>query len=189
MSESVSESVPLHQDPFKLQFRLLPVLLVVAGFVLAASGYFALQENAIRQAANAQAGSFLQMASELELFNEAAGRYPTEEEGLAVLAEALGATSEGPLPVWLMDEWGRPIKYATVSEDAEMPFDLISRGANGVDDAGAGDDISWRKGFDMRAYPRHTEALWGVAGVLYFVVVLLFVVTWYQAGRSPAVVQ
>lgn len=189
MSELVSESVPFHQDAFKLQFRLLPLLVAVAGVVLAASGYFAWQENEIRQAANAQAGSFLQIASELELFHEATGRYPTDEEALAVLAEALEGTSEGPVPIWLMDEWGRPIKYAAVSDDAEMPFDLVSRGANGIDDAGAGDDISWRKGFDMRVYPRHTEALWGVAGLLYSVVVLLFVITWYQAWRRPAVVQ
>lgn len=185
MSGPVPESVSFKQDLVKLQFRLLPLLLLAVGLVVAASGYFAWQENAIRRAASAQTGSFLQMASELELFHETTGRYPTNEEGLKVLAEALIGSSDGPLPIWLMDEWGRPVKYEIVSEDAEMPFDLISRGADGVDDAGKGDDISWRGGFDMQVYPRHSEILLGVAGSLYLVVVSLFVLTWFSVPSRP----
>ena len=185
MSESEPQGVSSRRDLVKLQFRALPLLLAVMGVVLGGSGYFAWQENQERQVANRQARSFLEMASEIETFREATGRYPTNEEGLDVLVEAVEETADGPLPVWFMDEWGRPITYAVVSGDAEMPFELHSCGANGVDDGGYFDDISWRNGFQTSIYPRHTAALWLVAGALYSVVIVLFVLTWLQARRIP----
>lgn len=185
MSESEPQTVPISRDLIKLQFRVLPLLLAVVGVVLAGGGYFAWRENRARQVANQQARSFLEVTSEIEAFHEATGRYPTNREGLDVLVEAVEGTSDGLLPVWLMDEWGRPISYAVVSGDAEMPFELHSCGANGVDDGGFFDDISWRKGFQTSVYSQHTAALWIVAGVLYTVVVLLFAMTWLQARRVP----
>ena len=97
------------------------------------------------------------MKGALKQFRLDYNRWPTEEEGLAVLwdKELLdpeadvnkylsGGYMEEPTP---NDQWGNPWGYQFPSQrDDETQYDLWSWGPNGEDEMGEGDDIvSWRK--------------------------------------------
>jgi hypothetical protein len=62
-------------------------------------------------------------------------RAPTAQEGLSVLEMKV------PVP---FDGWGRPIIFKSVSSNTSSEFQVYSRGKNGVDENGDGDDMSYR---------------------------------------------
>lgn len=78
----------------------------------------------------------------LEFHKLEAGRYPTTEEGLAVLTEA-GATGSTikKLP---NDPWGRPYVYVSPGADG-APFQISSLGADGQP-GGGGEDADIKSG-------------------------------------------
>ena len=84
------------------------------------------------------------IASAIETMRLDLGRYPTNEEGIALLNEAprgndaelwRGPYLDGALPD---DPWGRPYQYAVPGADGQ-PFALYSLGADGKR-GGQGDD-------------------------------------------------
>jgi hypothetical protein len=74
----------------------------------------------------------------LDAFHSASGHLPTEEEGLAVLLRPVSVA--GPYLKWIpTDPWGNALVYRlSAPGDA---FSVYSRGRNGVDELGGGDDI------------------------------------------------
>ena len=77
----------------------------------------------------------LQVATALEFYRDAKGSYPSEEEGLRVLADRFLPESE------LSDGWGTPIRYVQVSLHGQPSYRLCSAGADGEFTSGApGDD-------------------------------------------------
>ena len=65
----------------------------------------------------------------LEAFYNVEGRYPTNEEGLAVLAEPRGVGGESLLARVPRDPWRNPYQY--VRPGLYGPYDVICLGADG----------------------------------------------------------
>lgn len=82
----------------------------------------------------------------VEAFNLAYGRYPSNEEGLAVLTQKTDKLTDPPLRQnQLTDPWGKPYQYNQPGRNNE-PFEVISYGADGRE-GGSGEDadiISWQ---------------------------------------------
>jgi len=83
----------------------------------------------------------------LDLFRNHCGRYPTTDEGLAVLFnrpddEEIAEKWAGPYVkrAEIKDPWGRDLIYVCPGEVNEDGFDLSSAGPNGVE--GDDDDIT-----------------------------------------------
>lgn len=75
------------------------------------------------------------LASAVEMFNSDVGRYPTKEEGLAVLAHDPGGLEGWTGPYVrdrkvLNDPWGRPVLY--VVDGQKHVFAVKSLGADGA---------------------------------------------------------
>ena len=108
---------------------VLVILALLAGLVAPrVMGYLG---DARRQTAAMQIDN---LSTALDLYRLDIGRYPTTEEGLAVLVEppVAGGSWRGPylsgrdVPI---DPWGHPYHYATPGEHGD--FDLLSYGADG----------------------------------------------------------
>ncbi len=67
----------------------------------------------------------VQVATALELYRDAMGSYPSEEEGLRVLAGRFLPKSE------LSDGWGTPIRYVQLSLRGQQSYRICSAGADG----------------------------------------------------------
>src|SRR5690242_6169298 len=70
-------------------------------------------------------------------YRSSSGHLPTNEEGLTALLQPM---TFGPFLKWMpTDPWGSALVYRRSTEgDA---FSLYSRGRNGVDELGGGDDV------------------------------------------------
>jgi general secretion pathway protein G len=78
-------------------------------------------------------------------YNVKMRHYPTTEEGGldALLKKLPNGQSILDEPDVLKDSWGNPYKYVYPgTHGGNKPYDLWSLGANGKDEAGAGDDIA-----------------------------------------------
>ena len=83
-----------------------------------------------------------ELSKSLELYEADEGRFPTEEEGLALLKQPSAATSERYFSGSLNDPWGRPYEYLNPGPD-NRPFEVLSLGADGREGGtGADADIS-----------------------------------------------
>lgn len=79
----------------------------------------------------------------LDLFDTDTGRYPTTDEGLSALRVNPGSLDKwnGPyVKKESRDPWGNPYVYIFPGTH-NTDYDLYSKGPNGVDDGGSGDDI------------------------------------------------
>lgn len=65
----------------------------------------------------------------LETFHTVMGRFPTNEEGLTILAKKSEKFSEPILTKLPVDPWGRPYEY--VHPGKEHPYEIVSYGADG----------------------------------------------------------
>ena len=135
-------------------FTLIEVMIVIA-IILFLGGIVGIALFAQRDAANKQLvqTQLGQIGGGLKAFRLVYDRYPTDEEGLAVLwsQDTLDAEADAgqwrkfldkPLP---NDLWGRPWGYRQVSENGdEDDYDLWSVGKDGEE--GTDDDItSWKQ--------------------------------------------
>jgi len=77
----------------------------------------------------------------LETFYATYGRYPTNEEGLAILTRPTEKLPEKLLDGEPIDPWGRPYQYN--SPGANGPYEVISYGADGRE-GGQGADADVR---------------------------------------------
>jgi len=100
------------------------------------------------------------------------GRVPNNEEWPAILFESTdaGARWQGPyLPMThpKPDPWNRRYLYLTRAQQVPA-FGIYSSGANGIDERGAGDDITTWQGYDRFRYwnPKPTVRLVVLATVL-----------------------
>jgi general secretion pathway protein G len=139
-------------------FTLIEVMIVIA-IVLALSAIVGVAVLGRRDQADLSLTQtkLNNIKTALKFFKVDFGRYPSEEEGLAVLwdkevldpeADVNKYSSDGyleePTP---SDQWGNEwgFRFPSQRED-ETQYDLWSFGPNGEDEDGEGDDItSWRK--------------------------------------------
>lgn len=135
-------------------FTLIEVMIAIA-IVVALVGIVAVNVVGSRKQAK-QGMATIEIASisnALESFNVTFDRYPTDEEGLAVLwsKEALSTDDEATKEKWRKflkdpspnDQWGNPWNYRSESEH-ENDYDLWSAGPDKQD--GTADDITnWSK--------------------------------------------
>ncbi|MCH8251038.1 MAG: type II secretion system major pseudopilin GspG [Planctomycetes bacterium] len=140
----------------KSAFTLIEVLLV-AGIlaVLAAVALprlFGQAEKANIKIAKSQVDGAGPIASGLQAFQWAMGRFPTTDEGLAALYEFKGSGDEEEL--WdgpymertyeqLKDPWSKEYEYRSPGDVNEDSYDLWSRGPDKKDDEGkeGSDDV------------------------------------------------
>jgi general secretion pathway protein G len=64
----------------------------------------------------------------IDTFNLLCGRYPTNEEGLAILTKPNGKLSEGLLEKVPNDPWGNPYQYNNPGQNG--PYDVICYGGS-----------------------------------------------------------
>ena len=84
-----------------------------------------------------------QISNALELYFTEQGRYPTNDEGLAVLKEKTKLHPHGILQGDLLDAWNN--EYVYIYPGLHGTYDIISYGANGQE-GGEGQDadiVSW----------------------------------------------
>ena len=90
---------------------------------------------------NAARGEIATVRDGVEAFYLSAGRYPTNEEGLAVLTRTSDRNPEPILPRVPTDPWGKP--YVYLSPGRTEPYEVVSLGADGREGGTGGDaDIS-----------------------------------------------
>lgn len=137
-------------------FSLIEVMIVIA-IILAISGLVALTLFSRRDQAESSLGQveFNQIRQALSGFRLDFRRYPTDEEGVAVLWDKERLDPEADQNAWTgylespmpNDRWGNPWGYRQQSEETDdtSKYDLWSFGADGEE--GTDDDIeSWDLG-------------------------------------------
>jgi general secretion pathway protein G len=104
---------------------------------------------------NAARAEIATICDAIEAFYTAEGRYPTNEEGLAVLSNKPDNGAEPLLRQAPVDPWGHPYQYNCPGRNGE-PYEVICFGADGREGGeGADADIySW----SLKAPPDHGVA-------------------------------
>jgi len=135
MEKNMKENKKQKKAGFTLvELLVVLVILMVIG-TIAVQNFSGQEDKAKVKAARA---SFTTLENALERFKLDMGRYPTEEEGLAVLMVA----PEGDEGSWgpkylkkdrfLQDAWGNDYVYTAPGPDGE-PYEIISYGADGAE--------------------------------------------------------
>lgn len=125
-------------------FSLLEMMFVfvliglLAGLVTVNARYYL-----VRSKQNAARAEISSICSALETYYSAAGRYPDNEEGLAVLAKKSEQFPEPLLKQPPRDPWGHDYQYNRPGRNG--PYEVICFGADGREGGSGGDkDIgSW----------------------------------------------
>ena len=131
-------------NPPRRGFSLLEMMFVfvliglLAGLVTVNARYYL-----VRGKQNAARTEIARIATALETFYSATGRYPDNDEGLAVLAARSDQVPEPLLNQAPRDPWGREYQYNRPGRDG--PYEVVCFGADGRDGGdGADQDIgSW----------------------------------------------
>ncbi len=121
----------------------LMVVVVILG-ILATTVTISVRDYLVSGKRNAAKQEISQIVAALELFYIENDRYPTNEEGLALLRERTDQHPDGLLRGGdLNDPWGHPYEY--VYPGRHGTFDLVCYGADGVEGgSGADADLnSW----------------------------------------------
>jgi len=119
------------------------VVIVILG-ILATTVTVSVRDYLITGKQNAAKQEMAQITSGLELFYMENNRYPTNDEGLALLLERTERHPDGLLRGGdLNDPWNHPYQY--VCPGLHGSFDLVCHGADGLEGGtGASADInSW----------------------------------------------
>lgn len=105
----------------------LMVVIVIIG-LLSGVVTFSVRSYLIRSKQNVAKLEISKMVQALETFYATYDRYPTSEEGLAVLAEPSEEFPNGLLTFLPKDPWGNSYEY--VSPGRTNSFDIVSYGAD-----------------------------------------------------------
>lgn len=135
-------------------FTLIEVMIVIA-IVLALTTVVGLMVFARKDQADTQLAQVdvNNVKRAMDLFRLDFNRWPTDEEGVAVLWDKERLDPEADQAKWHQylqepmpkDKWGNEWGYRQISERDETQYDLWSFGPNGEDENGEGDDLtSWR---------------------------------------------
>jgi general secretion pathway protein G len=92
---------------------------------------------------NAARGEIATLASAIETFYTAYGRYPSNDEGLNILTRKTEKFTEPLISQLPVDPWGHP--YVYVQPGREHAYEVMCLGADGREggDGGDGDIVSW----------------------------------------------
>jgi general secretion pathway protein G len=104
------------------------VVLVILG-LMAGIVVFKTRSYLVMSKQNAAKVEIAKICQALETFYAAYDHYPTNEEGLAILASPSEKFTDGILNKVPRDPWGNPYQYNNPGRNG--PFDLICYGADG----------------------------------------------------------
>ena len=123
-------------------FSLAEIMLVIAIIgLLAGLVTVNVRSHLIRAKQNLARHEMRTVMDALETFNMTYSRYPTNDEGLKILAQPTEKLPEGPLTAEPKDPWDRSYQYN--SPGASRPYELICYGADGREGGqGADADIT-----------------------------------------------
>jgi general secretion pathway protein G len=118
---------------------VLALMAILAGIVTMNVRHYLIKGK--QDAARAEIAT---ISDAIEAFYTAEGRYPTNQEGLAVLSKPADAGAEPLLKHAPIDPWGHPYQYNCPGRNNE-PYEVICFGADGREGGeGADADIySW----------------------------------------------
>jgi len=126
----------------------LMVVLVILG-LLASVVTVSVNDYLISGKQTTARSEIAQLSNALELYYSEYGRYPSNDEGLALLQQSTPQHPHGILQGDLLDPWGT--EYVYIHPGLHGAFDLLSYGGNGME-GGEGADldiVSWE--LDQRA--------------------------------------
>lgn len=117
---------------------VLALMAILAGVVTVSVRHFT-----VKGKQNAARIEIATLRDAVEAFHISTGRYPTNDEGLAVLAQRGAAGAEPLISQVASDPWGHPYVYNQPGRNG--PYEIICLGADGRDGGEGGDaDIaSW----------------------------------------------
>jgi len=121
----------------------LMVVIVIIG-LLATTVTISVRGYLVKGKQTAAKQEIAQIMAGLDLFFMEHDRYPTNDEGLAILKTPTEQHPDGVLRGGdLLDPWGRPYEY--VFPGIHGTFDLVSYGADGIEGGAGGDAdiVSW----------------------------------------------
>ena len=120
----------------------LMVVVVIVG-IMATVVTVSVTDYLVTGKQNATRNEIAQIKSALELFYTEFDRYPTNDEGLAILVKPTSRHPNGILQGDLLDPWTNPYLY--IYPGVHGTYDIVSYGANKVEGGtGADEDIkSW----------------------------------------------
>ncbi len=118
----------------------LIVVMVIIG-LLASLVVFRTRSFLITSKQNAARGEISRLVQAIETFYSVHGRYPTNEEGLEILAQPSDEFPDGLINKTPLDPWRRPYVYN--SPGRKSAFEVICLGADGREGGtGADKDIT-----------------------------------------------
>ncbi len=123
---------------------VLALMAILAGIVSVSVHHLLIKGK--QDAAKAQIAN---LRTAVEQFFTETGRYPTNDEGLAVLTQKSAKVSEPLIPQVPLDPWDHPYEY--LCPGPTQPFAIVCLGADGREGGTGGDgDISSE---NLRATP------------------------------------
>lgn len=123
-----SQGHPIHQHRAFSLVELIVVMVILgllAGLVAVRTrGYLVSSKQ------NAAKAEISNLVKAIETFYADQGRYPTTDEGIAVLASGTSSWPDGFINKVPNDPWGNPYEYFSPGGGGE-PFEVVSLGADG----------------------------------------------------------
>lgn len=131
-----------HDELTRRAFTLVELMVVVVIIgVMATVATISVRDYLITAKQEVARGEIATIRNALELFFMESDRYPTNDEGLAMLQRKTPQHPNGILTNDLDDPWGHP--YAYIYPGVHGAYDIVSFGADGQEGGvGANSDIS-----------------------------------------------
>lgn len=126
----------------------------------------------IRENGALPAQSWIQLTSgNILRFKQSTGHLPIRANAFFFSNAPSNQAIEHDIPAIAHDPWGQPIIYIAPAKYGHLEFDLYSIGKNGIDEHGAGDDISNWNGYNHWYYFELSDS--DVLSILFNLILLL----------------